>query len=266
MRALPVITTAICLIACGHAVAQTPTAPAQASAAGFSTLVFDDEFLVDSFTAAAATRVWWDTFWFFPPPVGTAVLLPAENAVRLTEPGTSPYTHLVNHPVNTAPYGPDYIFGYFEARMRFSAGPGGDVKNSWGAFWLFSKAAIENRVTDPNGNKAWCELDVAEMFGHGLLNTTIHSWYQPNGGTPQDTYNPVHLSLVPNDPLDGNWHTFGVLWQYGVVTWYMDDVQVTSYAHSYDVCNTQPMTPVLSVQTLTNDIQIADVDWVRVWK
>lgn len=254
----------ISLMGCGTAFAQTP--PPQATAAGFSKLVFNDEFSVDTITSTAATRLWWNNFWFFPPVVGTTEMLPTEGAVRLTTPGISPHTHLVNHPVDTSAYGPNYIFGYFEARMRFLAGPGGDVTNSWGAFWLFSKAAIEDRVSDANGNKTWCELDVAEMFRHGLLNTTIHAWYQPSGGTPQDSFNPVHLSVVPNDPLDGNWHTFGLLWQSGVVTWYMDDVQVARYEHTFDVCNTQPMTPVLSVQTLAADSQSADVDWVRVWQ
>ncbi|MBR1217618.1 glycoside hydrolase family 16 protein [Bradyrhizobium sp. U87765 SZCCT0131] len=245
---------------------QAPTAPAQASAAGFSTLAFSDEFTADTYTGAATTRLWWGNFWFFPPPVGSAAMLSSTDIVRITTPGTTPGTHLVNHPINSDPYGPNYVFGYFEARMRFSAGPGGDVKNSWGAFWLLSKPAIENQVTDASGNKAWCEIDVAEMFGHGLLNTTIHSWVQIGSGTPTDTINPAHLNTVTADPIDGNWHTFGVLWQEGVVTWFLDDVQVATYSHSFSVCNTQAMTPILSSQSLAGDSQIADVDWVRVWQ
>ncbi len=173
-----------------------------------------------------------------------SVLMPggcrADQRHRASHPTTLP----VNHPVNASPYGPSYIFGYFEARMRFLPSPGGNVVNSWGAFWMFSKAAIQNQATDANGNKAWCEIDVAEMFTHNLLNTTIHSWYQPSGGTPQDTSNPNHLNyLGANDPIDGYWHTFGVLWKSGVVTWYMDNAQVATYRRSYAVCNSQPMTP-----------------------
>jgi glycosyl hydrolase family 16 len=265
MHRLGLVMLALGVAGCGESFAQTPAAPPQATAAGFSSLVFDDEFTVDSFTSAAATRLWWDNFWFFPPVVGSSAMLSGFDVARLTTPGTTPNTHLINHPVSTAPWGANTVFGYFEARMRFLPGTGGDVANSWGAFWLFSKAAIENQVTDANGNKTWCEIDVAEMFGHGLLNTTIHSWYQPSGGTPQDTFNPNHLNTVTGDPIDGNWHTFGVLWQTGVVTWYMDNVQVATYAHAYSVCNTQPMTLVVSSQSLTGDSQIADVDWVRVW-
>ncbi|MGO4714216.1 glycoside hydrolase family 16 protein [Bradyrhizobium sp. 2TAF24] len=249
----------------GAAHAQTPPAPAQAAAAGFATLAFSDAFTADTFTAAAPTRLWWNSFWFFPPPVGGAALLSGSGVVRITTPGTTPNTHLVNHPVNSDPYGPDHLFGYFEARMRFSAGSGGDVKNSWGAFWLLSKPAIENKVTGADGNKAWCEIDVAEMFGHGFLNTTIHSWVQIGSGTPKDTINPAHLNMVTADPIDGHWHTFGVLWQEGVVTWFLDDVQVATYSHAFSVCNTQPMTVVLSSQSLTGDSQVADVAWVRVW-
>lgn len=245
--------------------AQVPPAPAQATSAGFSSLAFSEEFAADSFTDAAAPRGWWNSFWFFPPPVGSAAILPGTDVVRITTPGTTPNTHLVNHPVNSAAYGPNYLFGYFEARMRFSAGPGGDVKNSWGAFWLLSKPAIENQVTDASGNKAWCEIDVAEMFGHGFLNTTIHSWVQIGDGAPKDTINPAHLNMVTTDPIDGAWHTFGLLWQEGVVTWFLDDVQVATYSHAFAVCNTQPMTIVLSSQSLTGDSQVADVDWVRVW-
>lgn len=251
---------------CEPGFAQAPTPPPQAIAAGFKNLVFNDEFSVDSFTSAATTRLWWESFHFFPPPVGVIEMLPGGGGVRLTTPGKSPHTHLVNHPVNDAPYGDGYLFGYFEARMRFLPGANADVANSWGAFWLFSKPAIENKVSDANGNRSWCEIDVAEMYRHGQLNTTIHSWYQPNGGTPQDTFNPVHLNVVNGDPIDGNWHTFGLLWQPGVVTWYMDNVQVATYAHSYAVCNTQAMTPIFSVQSLADDSQIADVDWIRIWK
>lgn len=265
VRHLRILMVSLCLAACGQAFAQTPTPPFQARAAGFTRLVFDDEFTVDSFTSAAVTQRWWNSFWFFPPPVGTSVLMPG-GYVRITTPGVSPNTHLVNHPVNASPYGPSYIFGYFEARMRFLPGPGGNVINSWGAFWLLSKTAIENQDADANGNKSWCEIDVAEMFGHNLLNTTIHSWYQPNGGTVQNTSNPNHLNYVTIDPIDGYWHTFGVLWKSGVVTWYLDNAQVATYQHSFSVCNTQPMTMVLSSQTLTNDSQIADVDWVHIWQ
>ncbi|MEW6643062.1 MAG: glycoside hydrolase family 16 protein [Pseudomonadota bacterium] len=249
----------------GAASAQAPAAPAQAAAAGFSTLVFSDAFTADTFTSAAPTQRWWNSFWFFPPPVGSAALLSDSGGVRITTPGTTPNAHLVNHPANSNAYGPNDLFGYFEARMRFSAGPGGDVRNSWGAFWLLSKPAIENQVTDASGNKAWCEIDVAEMFGHGFLNTTIHSWVQIGSGTPRDTINPAHLNMVTVDPIDGNWHTFGVLWQDGVVTWFLDDVEVATYSHAFAVCNTQAMTVVLSSQSLTGDSQVADVDWVRVW-
>jgi hypothetical protein len=257
-----------CLLGCHEGLAQAPpTAPPQAAAYGFSTLVFNENFSTDTFTPAATTRRWWNNFWFFPPAVGTSVMLPEGGVVRMTTPGYLPNTHLVNHPVNTAAYGPDYLFGYFEARMRFLPGADSNVGYSWGAFWLLSKPAIENRVSDANGNKSWCEIDVAEMFGPYMLNTTIHSWYQPSGETMQNTQNPNHLSNVLNNPIDGNWHTFGVLWRKGVVTWYMDNVQVATYRHSFSVCNTQPMTIVLSAQTLAAwHSQITDVDWVRVWR
>ena len=266
VRILRVMAAALGLLDCDQGQAQTPTAPPQASAVGFTSLVFNDEFSVDSFTSAATTRLWWDNFWFFPPAVGTSEMLSGGGIVRLTTPGTSPHTHLINHPVNTSPYGPDYLFGYFEARMRFLPGTGGDVVNSWGAFWLLSKPGIEDNISDANGNKAWCEIDIAEMFGHNLLNTTIHSWYQPSGESPQDTLNPAHLNYVTIDPIDGEWHTFGVLWQSGIVTWYLDNVQVATYEHTFSVCNTQPMTLVLSSQSLTSDSQITDVDWVRIWQ
>lgn len=267
-RILRIVMVSLCLTACSQnfAQAQTPSAPWQAAAAGFRRLAFNEDFSTDTFTSAAINRRWWNNFWFFPPAVGTSTMLSGGGIVRITTPGISPNTHLVNHPVNTASYGPNFLFGYFEARMRFLPGTGGDVTNSWGAFWMLSKPAIENKVTDANGNKAWCEIDVAEMFGHSLLNTTIHSWYQPSGDTPQDTNNPSHLNMVPNDPIDGQWHTFGVLWRKGIVTWYMDNLQVATYWHSFSVCNTQPMTMILSSQSLAGDSQIVDVDWVRVWQ
>jgi len=265
-RRLATLALMLGTLAAALARAQAPTVPAQAAAAGFATLTFSDDFTADTITDAATVRRWWNSLWFFPPPVGSTARLSDSGIVRLTTPGTTPNTHLVNHPINSDAYGPDDLFGYFEARMRFSAGPGGDVRNSWGAFWLLSKPAIENKVTDANGNKAWCEIDVAEMFGHGFLNTTIHSWVQGGSGRPKDAINPAHLNMVTTDPIDGNWHTFGVLWQQGVVTWFLDDVQVATYSHAFSVCNTQPMTVVLSSQSLMDDSQVADVAWVRIWR
>jgi hypothetical protein len=245
--------------------AQPGFPPTQAAKEGFTQLIFNDEFRSINFESN--NRIWFTESWLDPSfdgrKFGSYKLLP-DGGLRMTiNPGNPQMgIGIVNHPPNHIPFGPDYIFGYFEARMRFS---GTDVANSWGTFWLESKKYIENTDSDANGNEAWCELDVFEADGHYTSVTTEHSWTKSAGGAQKNSQNINAVQTLSIDPLDGNWHTFGLLWKQDYVAWYIDDMKVADFV-SYPICNTHPMTLLVGAQDHIGDSQTTDVSWVRVWQ
>jgi len=105
-------------------------------------------------------------------------------------------------------------FGYWEIRCRLGTGSG-----FWPAFWMLPSAIVW----------PW-EIDAFEIFGgpnpnkeggHFLMHTGII------GGTGQHTKSIAsQWNTVPNDPLDGKFHTYGLDWQLDFISWYMDGVLV----------------------------------------
>lgn len=92
-------------------------------------------------------------------------------------------------------------YGYFETRMLFPPGQG-----FWPAFWLL-----------PTSGFNW-EIDVMEAVGkdpHGVY-MNFHAWATgSHEGTQYRT----------PTPLSGGWHTYGLDWQPGKLTWYVDGVE-----------------------------------------
>jgi hypothetical protein len=190
---------------------------------------------------------------------GTYSLLP-DGGLRIT---TRSATSIINHPENAAAWGPEYLFGYFEARLRFSSTS--DVKNSWGAFWLMSKPFFEKADGSP-GLRRWCELDVFEAAGHNVAVVTVHSWTWPNGGrmVDQKNDNSYHGGLA-TDPIDGEWHTFGALWQKTKISWYIDN-ELIATSSSLPICDVQPLIMIVGAQTHSSDSQTTDIAWVHLWQ
>lgn len=237
--------------------------PPQAAAAGFNKLVFYEDFTsLDLSTSNQEKRRWWTRVWW------NKAVEPSKHSYSLIKGGgvriatTGPSVSLYNHPDDAQPYGANYIFGYFEARMRFA---GRSVTNNWGAFWLFSKKAIERMVSDARGAQHWCEIDVVEVGGHNLIGTTVHSWRWPLGGNMEDTHNSNNVNKITIDPIDGKWHIFGLVWKKDFIAWFIDGQLIATHG-SYPICNQQPMTLVVSAQSHANDAQETDVEWIRVWQ
>jgi beta-glucanase (GH16 family) len=114
-------------------------------------------------------------------------------------------------------------YGYFEARIRFHTTPG-----EWGAFWLTSPS-IGKPVGDPA--KAGVEIDVVEhraVYGVGsgagndasnLMAMALH--WDGYGEHHQSKGHPGHPP--PGAPsLQGNWHTYAVLWTAERYIFYLD--------------------------------------------
>lgn len=92
-------------------------------------------------------------------------------------------------------------YGFFEARMKLPAGQG-----LWPAFWLLE----EDQTAPP-------EIDIMEFLGHDTDTIHMNYHYLENGHQQNQT------SFSGTDFTNG-WHTYGVNWEPGKITWYIDGV------------------------------------------
>jgi len=262
------------------AFAQAPTPPSQAVHAGYSSLVFDDEFGSINLSNSGNDNNWYTnwprslsapvpTYPWGPGPnealYGTYTLVPWSGLEIVLNSNAGGGVAIYGHCPGSVVCGPYLLFGYFEARMKWSA-PDGTTPGM--VFWLEAKPYFEGTDFDEGlgiGNEAWCELDIYEPYGtnHYAINTTMHSWYRTSGGVVTNTKNSNSGHATKTDPLDGDWHTFGLLWQKGLIIWYLDNVPVQTLT-SYPICDTQPMTIIAGVQGQVP--QTVHVDWIRVWQ
>ena len=121
----------------------------------------------------------------------------------------------------------DNAFGYWEARVRFTSRDG-----MWSAFWIQSPT-INNTGNNPAANGT--EIDVTEHRNKDTGGTVINNRAVSN--VHWDGYGAEHKSVgsgLVNNPgataLQGNWHTYGVLWEPGINRFYIDGVEVWSQA------------------------------------
>jgi len=174
-----------------------------------------------------------------------------------------------NWPINTMTTqtsGKTFQYGYFEARMNWTGAAG-----SWPAFWLYGykHATDANQCTTAAG-----ELDVMEGQGSepNVFYGTVHQ--NTNGcNSPADLQNGNNYQERPSRLADG-WHTYGMLWKPGSVSWYVDGVKVMD-SDSYYATLDQPM--FLLVQEWTcgwttcpnsasPDVMENQIDYVTVWQ
>jgi beta-glucanase (GH16 family) len=167
-------------------------------------------------------------------------------------------------------------YGFFEARIRFNTAPG-----NWCAFWL-ATATIGHPVGDP-GN-AGVEIDVVEhrvtdQGGFDALRDMVAlnlNWdgYDENKKNVQRV-----LPLADGSPVQGNWHTYGVLWTETGYTFYVDDAPLwTTAAAISNVAEDVRLTcevddggwagfvPTTGYGTKATSTARMEVDWVRVWR
>jgi beta-glucanase (GH16 family) len=169
----------------------------------------------------------------------------------------------------------DATYGYFEARIRFRGAPG-----QWCAFWLLSPT-IGVPLGDPA--RAGAEIDVVEHRvvddGGWQLKDYVQMTLNWDGYGPEKK-SAEKVSLAPGGaPVQGEWHTYAVLWTDTAYTFYMDGVPLwtTSQALSRRSEWVQLTCEVLDASwagsipaggygppaTSTTGM---DVDWVRVWR
>jgi hypothetical protein len=233
-------------------------APSQAAAAGFTNLVFEDDFKTN--TTIATTGGATSGFkWYWDPTGVTSTSAFSVNTTAVpgvfdgaaAAPGASSgvlslltcgnnYSSALATVFRTQTAGSPgcWNHGYFEAYLQFShtvTGAGGP-SNGWPAFWLWSILAFGSNIT--NG-QITAECDIMEYYPGGTAGatgsyiTTLHNWQNSaSAAAASDLFNNNYPNNVSNiQPSDNGWHKYGCLWQgngtTGTVKMYCDDVLVT---------------------------------------
>jgi len=279
--------------------APSVTPPTAAAAAGFTTLVFEDDFTTTDTiapTANAASGYKW--YWSFdgnsqPWTVhteataasiangnsgGGANASPHGGILTVNGPG-APSDALITVPGGalnngsaTLPAEGDgcWAHAYFEAYIQFNVdGNNSSVESTgWPAFWSWSVQGLKNygfgssSLTVPD----YSEIDFMETYGiifgnqPGNWTATMHQW-------PAN-----HSSDGHTQHTDDDWHTYGCLWTKtgtgtGQVKFYFDGAQVDSTVDS------GPGETQFSLEEMYQFIVLGsgkswdmNVDWVRVWQ
>ncbi len=167
-------------------------------------------------------------------------------------------------------------FGYWEARIRFNGSAG-----MWSAFWLQPNGI--NNVGDPAGNGT--EIDIAEHRRQDAGGTDMRNKSAMN--VHWDGYASDHKSVgsTVNNPgadgssLQGNYHTYGLLWDPWRYTFYIDGVEVwTTTAAISQVRQWIYLTCEVDTDAWAGAIPSGgygdrtatgtklEVDWVRFWQ
>lgn len=160
------------------------------------------------------------------------------------------------------------LYGYFEARVHFPT-----ARGLWPAFWLMPDRGEESGLDiwqrRATGNGAM-EIDIIEHlteWGPGRNNVAMH-W--DGYGSNHKSWGTSHVYFGPTP--DG-WHVFGLLWEPGKLTWYIDGKKVVEYEN--ERVSNAPGYIKLNTQMggwATKDVDDASlpdtfkVDYVRVWQ
>lgn len=142
-------------------------------------------------------------------------------------------------------------YGFFEARMKLPAGQG-----LWPAFWLLE----EDQTAPP-------EIDIMEFLGHDKTTMHMNYHYLESGHQQAQT------SYTGPDFTSG-WHTYGVNWEPGKITWYVDGIARKTFTGNQ--VTDKPMYMIMNLAVggswpgdpdmTTPFPAVMEVDYVRVYK
>ena len=160
-------------------------------------------------------------------------------------------------------------YGYFEARVKWE----NTTTGSWPAVWMIPIEGIIDRSKDTG------EIDIMEGSGnnpsHGYY-ATVHEWLN---GKDVHSNNRSNRWVAPAGTNMSQFHTYGVRWVPGSVTWYFDDQRVFSYpttpaidaGHYFLILGSQEgveggATAYGNTTGVTASKIGMQVEWVRVWQ
>ncbi len=154
-----------------------------------------------------------------------------------------------------------FLYGTVEIRAKLTGGQG-----PWPALWLLGTDCQQQNVTlDPNGPCNWPnsgsdEIDIADvLYGN---HTSFYQWIHSNATNAG--------CIATTTDIGQNWHTYGLTWAPGSLTWLIDGV--TTCTMTTGVPST-PMFLILNVAVGGNGggaitpstlPQTAAIDYVKV--
>ncbi|MDQ8208691.1 glycoside hydrolase family 16 protein [Coraliomargarita sp. SDUM461003] len=162
-------------------------------------------------------------------------------------------------------------YGYMEARMKLPK-----ARGLWPAFWTMPDRGEESglgkweRRTTANAHGQGMEIDILEYlteWGRGRNNVATH-W--DGYGQNHKSWSYSHMYYGPTP--DG-WHTFGLLWEPGKLSWYIDG-QLKCVWENERIIDV-PSYLILNLQMgrwATKDVDRASlpdyfkIDYVRAWQ
>ncbi len=275
-----------------------PAPPAPAAAAGFTHLVFEDDFTTDDTIAptqnAASGYKWYWSFDITSNPPWSVQTTATAASVTDAGPGTNaspaggiltvngpgePNDALITVPgwsLNSgsamlpAAGAGNWAHAYFEAyiQARIDGNSSTSPSSGWPAFWSWSIQGLRNFGFGGSSltTASYSEIDFYETYGTifgdqpGNWTATMHQW-PANVSSDGDTQH-----------TDDGWHTYGCLWTStgtgtGQVKFYYDGGQVDATIDS-GTGQTQ-----FSLETMSQFLVLGsgkgwnmNVDWVRVWQ
>ncbi len=267
MRIRSILAAVSGLLLSGAAVAADQP-PAEAVAAGYDRLVFDENFRgFDPSPDGFGAHRWYPlrSLGVTVPP---SLTRQTSFGLRVTTPqggGHGVNTSFATFPTGLTfrgvqpPPGPDgagtptfFQFGYFEARMRYDPSD-----RAWPAFWLASEAGLVN----PKAPGArFCELDIMEGRDASDYGGTMHDWHDR-----KSTHNNDQRIHLPPGGSYRKWNRFGLLWQPGKVTWFLNGKPQRTL-QSPEICDQDRLFLVFQIAKMDGAADhTLDVSSIRVW-
>lgn len=236
------------------------TPPSQAKAAGFTSLVFDDEFNSAS-TISPNDSGTYNWYTYNLPSNGYQVKTGC--LTILTDNSGYSYGMSTINPNTGA--GATFQTGYFEARIQFN--PTGSTGGAWPAFWSYAIQAFQ-------GASTFAELDFMEAYPGGsggattgsngvTILTTIHQWFATSGGNwsiQNDDITPL-----PSSFNYSAFHIYGCLWTTDTITWYVDNQAVMTVPIGANTSFTAIPLDKMFLLLGTGQNWPATYDYVHVW-
>ena len=223
--------------------------PAAAEAAGFTNLVFADDF--DSYDTIDFSGEGKEGYnWYTDRPYGMTTLtkddMQIKDSVLFMQPEICPSAIGMTTFSTKGKTGFVMKYGYAEARIRADE-PVGEY-DGVPAFWAIGLRDMLK--TDVIGWKDCGELDILEIERcvdpesgktRNYYTGTLHHWrrsgeLRENGAPVQTCATNLVNALGYNERrwLDGEWHTYAALWEPGHVSWYLDGKLMHSARYTPD--------------------------------
>jgi len=252
----------------------TPAAPAQASAAGYTTVIFDNEYAtanlssILSCTGTWQTKTWKQGIWWENPPgpcnqifttydqvFGQNALdlewLYANNSSTVPNRDQAISTYPLGYP-NPVPSHFAYQYGYIEFVARVSH----VMTGVWPAAWMVGDTTNVQNAENPPSSLTAPEYDVWECNGgnsgtskHGTgCDQGIHEW-AGSGGVHLAGYGLYQNFNEFRDVTQP--HAYGWLWTPSQVCGYIDNVQTSCHATDATMTD-QPVFLILTMGTGCN--------------